>query len=75
MHVYVRRANFPTKTHFEIVKWQSFAYWIPKTGELLSMQQKSANTKNFAYRRGFKVKFAWLTADVIMHEGHSFSQG
>ena len=39
------------------------------------MKQKSANTKNFAYRRGFKVKFAWLTADVIMHEGRSFSQG
>ena len=30
------------------------------------MQQKSANAKNFAYKRGFEVKFARLTADVIM---------
>ena len=43
--------------------------WIPKTGELkrIPMQQKGANAKNFAYKRGFEVKFARLTADVIIH--------
>ena len=62
MHVYVRRANFTTKPHFEIARLRSFAQTNSQGSriEKNTHAQRVQMQKNCAYKQGLVVKFACL---------------
>ena len=62
MHVYIRRANFTTKPHFEIARLQIFAQ-MNSQGSIIEKNthaQRVQMQKNCAYKQGLLVKFACL---------------
>ena len=73
MHVYVRRANFTTKPHFEIARLQSFAQ--------MNSQGSRIEKNTHAQRVQMQKKLCLQTrlggeiclSDVIMHKGHSLN--
>ena len=62
MHVYIRRANFTTKPHFEIASLRSFAQMNSQGSriEKNTHTQRVQMQKNCAYKQGLVVKFACL---------------
>ena len=65
MHVYVRRADFTTKPHFEIARLRSFAQMNSQGSRIeknthAQRVQRVQMQKNCACKQGLVVKFACL---------------